>query len=103
MSCPSEFIILRKYNNGIISKPQRKSMYKKFMEDNLFSPNDYITEDKLKDTNSWVVKYLPIPKGEEIINLYVNVSTGEIFEDIFNIGYEYTKQILLNNKIELPL
>lgn len=25
------------------------------------------------------------------------------FEDIFNIGYEYTKQILLNTKIELPL
>jgi NTE family protein len=25
------------------------------------------------------------------------------FEDIFNIGYEYTKQILLSTKIELPL
>lgn len=87
MSCPSEFIILRKYNTSIIPESQRESMYKQFMEDNLFSPNDYITGDKLKDKDSWIAKYLPIPKGEEIINLYVNMTTGEVFEDIFNMHF----------------
>lgn len=87
MSCPSEFIILRKYNNSIIPESQREFMYKKFMEDSLFSPNDYMTGNKLKDKDSWVAKYLPIPKGEEAISLYVNMTTGEVFEDIFNMHF----------------